>query len=359
MRRVLLALPVVVIWSVAVAQPSYQIQPLGDRPFIPTHLTEDGQVTGYLADSPTIAAYWQSNQLTLLTVSGSVGSRLLWANSTTLVGAADYTFPDQTRAISWENGQSYQLLVPSWPFYTGSQAVAASPNDLIIGTTWRIDYDFYGQLRQLGKGIIWRNGGYQLSPFYPQLDNNLVDVSVDNWTLGWVESRITGHIDSFLWRNETVIMLGLPGRYGYGTALNDAKTVVGYYDWGQTYGFVWSENQMSSLPLSAGAIACRPRDITNTYLIIGEMEYAGGLMKPFRFVDDQLIFLQDRLPPSSGWQLVTAASANNANQITGYGYYHGQLRGYLLTPVSEPSPILAILSSVLVVFLRHKRRLRH
>ncbi len=356
MRRVLSMLSLIFMGMVTLAQPSYEIQPLGDQPFIPTHFAADGRITGYLSGSLITAAYWQNGQLTALTVPSSTGSRLFSADSTILVGSADFTFPDQTRAISWQNGQSWQLPVPDWPSYNGSQAVAVS-SDRIVGTVWRIDYDFYGQLRRLGKGIVWRNSDFQLTPFYQELDNSLVDVNVGNWMLGWVESRITGYVDSFLWHDQTVTMLGLPSHFGYATALNDINVVVGSYDWGQIYGFVWSNGQMDSLPLPLGAVACRPRDITNTNLVVGEMEYAGGLTKPFWFWGDQLTFLQDILPSGSDWQLATAVAANDTNQVIGYGYYHGQPRGYLLTPVSEP-PTIVVLFLLVALYWRRKLRPR-
>jgi hypothetical protein len=58
----------------------------------------------------------------------------------------------------------------------------------------------------------------------------------------------------------------------------------------------------------------------------------------------------------SGWQLEEAAAINDLGQIVGYGYYDGEKRAFLLTPIPEPSVAGLFGLAFLVVMRRLRRR---
>jgi hypothetical protein len=52
--------------------------------------------------------------------------------------------------------------------------------------------------------------------------------------------------------------------------------------------------------------------------------------------------LNDLIPAGSGWELETARGINDNGWIVGEGTFNGEHRMFLLTPVPEPSSVLAV-----------------
>ena len=59
--------------------------------------------------------------------------------------------------------------------------------------------------------------------------------------------------------------------------------------------------------------------------------YSGGIMYD----------LNDHIPADSGWVLRRGYDINNSGQITGYGLIGGQIRAFLLTPITNTPPVAA------------------
>jgi hypothetical protein len=56
-----------------------------------------------------------------------------------------------------------------------------------------------------------------------------------------------------------------------------------------------------------------------------------------------MIDLNNLIAADAGWELTSAIKINNQGQIVGAGSLNGQERGFVLTPVPEPSSIVGIL----------------
>jgi probable HAF family extracellular repeat protein len=123
----------------------------------------------------------------------------------------------------------------------------------------------------------------------------------------------TGAIHAFLYDGTTMHDLGsLDGRFTVGNAVNSHGYVVGH------------------VPISLNDIYYREGDIAFLYTSATGMVALSSLVK---------------MPP--GWtQLNSARDINDAGQITGYGMRDGFRRGFLLTPIPEPSP--CVLAAILV-----------
>jgi hypothetical protein len=71
--------------------------------------------------------------------------------------------------------------------------------------------------------------------------------------------------------------------------------------------------------------------------------------------------LNTLIPPESGWRLEQADAINDAGHIVGHGLFNGEVRGFLLTPIPEPtSLVLGLIGAVfLIVVARAFKRGRN
>jgi probable HAF family extracellular repeat protein len=123
----------------------------------------------------------------------------------------------------------------------------------------------------------------------------------------------TGEIHAFLYDGTTMHDLGsLDGRWTVGNAVNSHGHVVGH------------------APINYDDIYYREGDIAFLYTPATGMVALSSLVK---------------MP--SGWtKLNSARDINDAGQITGYGMKDGSRRGFLLTPIPEPSAAMLAVSAL-------------
>ena len=65
--------------------------------------------------------------------------------------------------------------------------------------------------------------------------------------------------------------------------------------------------------------------------------------------------LNDLIDPASGWYLTQALGINELNQIVGVGTFNGQQHAFLLTPIPEPSGVLAAIALNVMLVTRRRR----
>jgi probable HAF family extracellular repeat protein len=157
----------------------------------------------------------------------------------------------------------------------------------------------------------------------------------------------SGYERAFIW-DEAAGMRSLPAIGGGSTraiAINDQGQVLGGAS--GVGAFIWDAvNGVQMIPIGG-------RDINNSGHVVGGT-VAGDLA-----IWDQrngVQVLADLFPPNTGWRLDIVFAMNDAGEIVGNGLLNGKLRGFVLTPVPEPSSSVFLVSAVLLFSVSSRLR---
>ena len=142
--------------------------------------------------------------------------------------------------------------------------------------------------------------------------------------------------------------------------INDLVEVTGI-DWGtrlESGGMtIWTSADATLFPSSSGW-SLFPADINNLGQIVG-WGNPDGVVRAV--VWDQTRGFEDLtslISSNPGWVLEAATAVNDRGAIIGYGYLNGDVRGYLLNPVPEPSTLaittIGGVASLLILFSRRR-----
>jgi len=123
-----------------------------------------------------------------------------------------------------------------------------------------------------------------------------------------------------------------------GRALNDHGHIAGQIGFGHPFAFLYRPG--ASLPLDPlpGDYYSYATEINNADEVIGHSEDGEDHLRPVLYTDGLTYDLNDLIRPNSGWTLFVAADINDRGQITGWGLFHGEYRGFLLTPKKQKQP---------------------
>ncbi len=255
------------------------------------------------------AVLWQNGHLRLLSVHGAAQSTAVGVNDAgEVVGSYSSVETDQgiyvqasigenprpviIRACAWQDGIEQNLGVTADSSTNAvSGASAVSNSGIVVGTRSLVNLPSYA--------IVWSGAGEVV---LGQGTANAVNGRgmVSGYTIPLSgRSRHSWNPRACLWVNGKKHDLGLLPRYtsSMALALNDAGDVVG-------------EEQ-------------RPGRGNST-------ERRAFLWRAGHKYDLNVL-----LPAHTDWLLQTARGINRTGQIVGVGLYHGQQRGFLLTPVTD------------------------
>jgi probable HAF family extracellular repeat protein len=175
------------------------------------------------------------------------------------------------------------------------------------------------------------------------------------WSIGYginSAGQVTGPSDTgtgfnvfhaFVYSNGAMIDLGtLGGSISSGYGINDAGQVTGYSGTGtgQSHAFVYSGGAMVDIGTLGGPHSFGLA-INNSGEVTGSAYTAGFDDHAFLYSGGTMYDLNDLVPTDSGWVLLRGTGINNNGQITGYGFINGQLRAFLLTPITNTPPFAA------------------
>ncbi len=102
--------------------------------------------------------------------------------------------------------------------------------------------------------------------------------------------------------------------------------------------------------------------VNSAGLIVGDSELVpnDSTHHAFSFVSGgTMIDLNTLIPGNSGWTLLGATGVNDSGQIVGYGSINGQIHGYVLTAIPEPSTYASLLGASVILFAAGRRTRRH
>jgi probable HAF family extracellular repeat protein len=266
-------------------------------------INDSGHIVGHSFGNGGInqAFLYRNGVMTDLGALGTAGANGSSVNNSDHVVGMSGDATSQQRAFLWSNGAMRDL-----GSLTGSvgygYAYGINDNDQVVGTS----VDANGTVR----GFLWQNGemsslgdldkglGYS---FAFAINNPAQVVGYSGLgEYGNPANPPTSHPFIWEWENENGVMedLGsLPGRtdWGYARGINDLGEVVGSSG---GHAFVWDS--------------------------------VGGMLDLNGLLDGSGV----------GWEVTQAYDINNSGQIVGGGYHNGEYRGFLLTPVPEPSTLV-------------------
>jgi probable HAF family extracellular repeat protein len=161
-------------------------------------------------------------------------------------------------------------------------------------------------------------------------------------------------------------MVALTGTQTFGSAINAMGQVVGGGFPSTSKGFLWTPttpNGITGSSIELGTLAGSTR--TDALAINNNGQVVGAALGPIQNaflwspsapngVDGTLVNLNTLIDEADAvyWQLASARGINDKGQIVGYGFFDADgpgailpiTRGFLLTPVPEPSALFLLLS---------------
>lgn len=301
------------------AEVSYTITDLG--PGIYAYAINDaGQVAGDMNGIPFL---WHDGVTTYLPPQKG-GRAFDINNSTQIVGER---WGGWIQAALWENGEMTTLGT-----FGGPVASACGINDQgqIVG--WAELPGRENRAFVYSSGVMTDLGTFGGEQSWAFGINNAGQV------VGRAETPITPPGDlpirrAFLY--DDGVMTPIAGDYSTAYDVNDLAQVVGVDENG---GFLWDGGTLTTLSPFEEALA-----INNQSQVVG---WSGGpgSSRAFLWEDGVAYDLNDLIQSDSAWDVLEEArDINDAGQIVGWGrLVEGGRRGFLLTPVPEPSTFLLL-----------------
>jgi probable HAF family extracellular repeat protein len=193
--------------------------------------------------------------------------------------------------------------------------------------------DAVGGSSALGTGavhaILWKGSQVIDLPTLGGSINQALAINDSDVIVG-TSSLPNGDVKPVEWANGILHQLGnLGGSYAIPNDINSSGVIVGNASThaGANHVVEWNDGKV--LDLGAGQVG----SINNEGQVVGSLGNSATLWE-----NGERINLNTVLPANSGWNLFSAIDINDGGQIIGDGEYHGQERGFLLTPITTSSP---------------------
>jgi probable HAF family extracellular repeat protein len=206
--------------------------------------------------------------------------------------------------------------------------------------------------------VLWEEDGSLMNLWTPDSYTAVATAINDaGYVVGWTQVQIAT-ARAVLWRDGEVTVLPTEPNYLDAGAwdINEGGQVVGgAWPGGRGDAFVYHEGTLTALLDLGGTGACA-RAINNAGQAVGWSDIPDGSHRAVLWSNGLVVDLNAFVPMGAGWELISAQQINDAGQIVGTGWHDGALRGFLLTPVPEPSGLLLGLAAV--VAAQRWRRVR-
>lgn len=325
--------------------PLYRVTDLGDlggNYSYSTAIDGAGRVVGasHMPDGKPAAFMWQSGSiLSLGTLSGgrSIANGLNDAGQ--VVGYSRNEIGYE-RAFLWQYG-----IMSDLGTLGGSSSYAQDINAAgwIIGSASNVD--------ETQRAFLRRNGAMEDLGTLGGTYSGAFAINTCGQIVG--RAATPGELPhAFLWQNGHMNDLGVG--IGYARDINDYGTIVGAYSSGEEEGaFIWRDGQITRFCI--GSRETVAYGINNIGEVVGS--YYNDGPKAFYWRDGIITDLNAMLYNPGDIRVANAVGINDWGQIAAYGFVNGTTHALLLTPVPEPSSLLALASAVAglgFVMLRRK-----
>jgi uncharacterized membrane protein len=351
--------------------PAYTITDLGNLgattggPFFPRYISPTNQVVGV---APTgapgaFSAFSSVGGAPMTNIGGLGGNSVAFAVNSNGVIVGQSEVGGITTATRWVGG-----VPDAVPGLAGPQNSAGAINEAGQIAGW--------MAAESGGAIAYRLTGDTLETF-GNLGGPVSDINGMNASGQFVGNSETppGGFTSFRafvadTTTTSLINLGLldpshTASLAFG--INDAGTVIGTSNIFQlaptfvfqSFGFVWTNGTMSSIPGPAGYEIMSPSGINNSGLIVGRAarNAFADTSEGWIYNGTDLVLLDSLLTPAfSGWNITNAWEINDAGFIAAEALDpNGVARVVLMTPVPLPLP-LPLLGAAMAVLALSRRR---
>ncbi len=140
------------------------------------------------------------------------------------------------------------------------------------------------------------------------------------------------------------------------TSINDLDEIAGSTFLDQSW--IWQNGIFQNLGIFSWTKYIIANHINNKSQIVGEIRSSDntGTIGGFLWQGGVLSDLNSLISPDQNWYVLTAFDINDNGDIVGYGIHNGQQTGFLMTPVPEPSSLLALYGGVAGLLAFRRRR---
>ena len=277
------------------------------RAFFPLRINNNGHMLGFGHPGGAGSAHsfiLANGVFTDLNVTGNLdvpaASDL---NDSDVVVGQDYA---AHRAFRWSSGQLSYLP------YTGVRSDARAVN-----STGDAAGSGLASTQVFSNAVRWTSQGFTNLAPPSQFQSNARDINDGQVCVGWLENSIFVR-QAVMWNaaGQTILLGDFGGGMGAGGAY----------------------------------------EINSSGRVVGSATDAGGLGFGFFWENGQMYKVQDLLPPGNGWYIEVALNLNDSGQIICLGTRSGHNATLLLTPVPEESTIVVVVSALLAIVSKARRR---
>jgi probable HAF family extracellular repeat protein len=321
--------------SAAVAQ-TYtvtNIGTLGGNDSVALSINDYGEVVGFskTADGEVHAfRYFHDSLFDLSTLGGKESYAYIITNSGILLG--DSKTPEGTLRPFMGAPNSPLLNIGDDPHLFGS-ARGANNVGQVVG--FKLVTDEHGQFHKRAY-LYTTNRTIDLGTFGGK-QSDAVAINDAGEVVGHFYTQYhDGPRRAVLYHAGKVLEIGtFGGVSSNGVAINRTGEVVGYSDLagGDQRAFVFSHGKLKNLGTLPGGTESFAYGIDDRGRIVGASDAKDSPLRAFIYSDGVMQDLNKLIPADSGWALTEAKAINDSGQIVGYGFFEGERRAFLLTPV--------------------------
>lgn len=309
----------------------YEITDLGG--FSGSRINNMGHVIGSTTASDH-AFLWEDGQVTDLGTLGSYWSTARNLNDNDQVVGTSADVNGNNHAFLWQNGSMSAIA------NNGSEGYDINNFGQVVGHY----YDRPG-------AFLWENGTETIISSFINLSYVANTTVINNNGQVLCEEARMGE---YIWQTGQFVRSGIT----HNADMNDYGQLVGYEGWKTStadYRACMMDNGVRVFIGDPRSVSTWASRISNNGLVLGGY-FEGANIHSFLWQSGQFTDPAELLPQNSGWSQIGITDINDVGQLLGYGISGGQYKSFVLTPVPEPSSVLALGAGIATLTTLKRRR---